>query len=127
MCQTSPATLVPSQKGTNVNKDINTSLLAPSQKGVSIEKGPQPGTHDKEKDTSQLPPKPKMFQRRKKTTNEGSQGAHTVVQSLSSSLTEPLLNSVVDASPDKCGEAAPFFINSSSNSTFSHFFRNSYD
>ena len=58
---------MPSQKGTNVNKDINTSLLALSQKGVSIEKGPQPGTHDKEKDTSQLPLKPKMFQIRKKT------------------------------------------------------------
>ena len=94
-----PSHSVPSQKGKDVNKDINTLPLAPSQKGVSIEKVPQPGTHDKEKDTSHIPPKPKIFQRRKKTTNEGSQGAHTVVQSLSSSFTEPILNSVVDVSP----------------------------
>ena len=94
-----PNHFVPSQKGPDVNKDLNTSLLAPSQKGVNIEKGPQLGTQDKGKDTIQLPPKPKMFQRRKKTIIAGSQGAHTVVQSLSSSLTEPLLNSAIDASP----------------------------
>ena len=37
---------MPSQKGTYVNMESNTSLLAPSQKGVNVEKGPQPGTQD---------------------------------------------------------------------------------
>ena len=63
---------VPSQKGTDVNKDLNTSLLPPSQKGENIEKGPQPRTHDKGRDTSQ-PPMPKLFQRRKKTITSGAQ------------------------------------------------------
>ena len=95
-----PSHYVLSQKGINVNKEINSSLLAPFQKGVSIEKGPQLGTQNKRKDTNQTPPQPKMFERRKKTKILGSQGAHTVVQSLSTSVNEPILNSVVDASPE---------------------------
>ena len=47
---------MPSQKGINVNKKISSSLLASSQMGVSIEKGPQPGTHNKGQDTNQPPP-----------------------------------------------------------------------
>ena len=39
-----PNHFVSSQKGTEVNKELISSLLAPSQKGVSIEKDPQPGT-----------------------------------------------------------------------------------
>ena len=90
---------MPSQNGIDINMEINSSLLAPSQKGVSIEKDPQPGTHNKGHDTNQLPPQQKMFERRKKTKIAESQGAHTVAQSLSTGVTEPLLNSVIDASP----------------------------
>ena len=89
---------MPSQKGTEINKEINTSLLATSQKVSNIKKGYQPGTQNKGMDTSQtLSPRPKMFERRKKTKT--SQGAHTVVQSFSTGVTEPLLNSALDASP----------------------------
>ena len=63
---------VPSQKGTDVNKDLSSSLLASSQKGVSIEKGPQPGTQIKGKDTNQTQPQPEMFERRKKPKIAGS-------------------------------------------------------
>ena len=93
-----PSHFMPSQKGTYVNMDSNESPLAPSQKGVNIEKGPQPRTQDKGKDAN-LPPQPKMFQRRKKPSQDGSQGAHTVVQSFTPSLTEPILTSAIDASP----------------------------
>ena len=96
--QNQPIHSVPSQKGTEVNKKVNTSLLTTSQKVSNIKKGSQPGTQHKGMDTSQTqPPKPKMFDRRKKPTT--SQGAHTVVQSLSTSVPEPLLKSVLDASP----------------------------
>ena len=88
--QTQPSHFVPSQKGTKVNKEVNTSLLATSQKVSNIEKGSQPGTQHNGMDTSQTqPPKPKMFEIRKKSTT--SQGAHTVVQSLSTSVPEPLI------------------------------------
>ena len=51
-------------------------------------------------DTSQTqPPKPKMFERRKKPKTMGAQEAHTVVQSHLSSETELLHKSVLDASP----------------------------
>ena len=96
--QNQPSHFVPSQKGIKINKEINTSLLATFQKVSNIEKGSQPGTQNKGMDTSQtLPPRPKMFERRKKPKT--SQGAHTVVQSLSIGVTEPLLNSALDASP----------------------------
>ena len=61
-----PSHSMPSQKGTEVDKETSSSLLAPSQKGVSIEKGPQPGTQVKGKDTNQTQPQSKMFERRKK-------------------------------------------------------------
>ena len=94
-----PIHFVPSQKGKDVNKEISYSLLAPSQKGVSIEKGPHPGTRNKGNDTNQTPPQPKMFERRKKPKIAGVQGTHTVVQSVSTSVTKPHPTSVVDASP----------------------------
>ena len=40
-----------------------------------------------------------MFQRRKKTKTDGSQGTHTVVHSSTPSFTEPLLTATIDASP----------------------------
>ena len=73
-------------------------MLPCSQKGENVEKGPKPRTCDKVRDTSQ-PPQPKLFQRRKKITQIGTQDAHTVVQSTSSSLFIPILSSVVDVSP----------------------------
>ena len=93
---------MPSQKGTEINKELNTTLLASSQKVANIEKGSQPGTQNKGMNTSQtLPPKPKMFERRKKTKLTWSQGkiAHTAIQPLLSSVTELLHTSNVDASP----------------------------
>ena len=39
-----PSHYVPSQKGTEVNKEVNTSLVATSQKVFTIEKGSQPET-----------------------------------------------------------------------------------
>ena len=76
-----PSHSVPSKKGTEVNKEVNTSLVATSQKVSTIEKGSQPGTQHKGMDTSQTqPPKPKMFERRKKPKTMGAQEAHTVVQ-----------------------------------------------
>ena len=72
--------------------------MATSQKVSNIEKGSQPGTLNKGMDTSQTPPpKPKMFERRKKP--KLSQGTHIVVQSLSTDVTELLLNLALDASP----------------------------
>ena len=100
--QIQPSHSVPSQQGTEVNKELNTTLLASFQKVANIEKGSQPGTHNKGMDTSQtLPPKPKMFERRKKTKVTGAQGeiAHTVIQPLLSSVTEFLHTSEIDASP----------------------------
>ena len=75
-----PSHYVPSQKGTEVNKEVNTSLVATSQKVSTIEKGSQPGIQHKGMDTSQTqPPKPKMFERRKKPKTIGAHGAHIVV------------------------------------------------
>ena len=56
-----------------------------SQKVSNIEKDSQPGTQHKGMYTIQTqPPKPKMLERRKKPI--ASQDAHTVVQSLSTSV-----------------------------------------
>ena len=120
-----PSHSVPSKKGIDVNKESNSSLLAPSQKGVSIEKGPQSGTQIKGKDTNQTQPQPKMFERRKKPKIAGSHGAHTVVQSLSTSVTEPLINSGIDASPINVEKQHAFLVYTISNSTIKHLFINS--
>ena len=87
--------------------------MASSQKVANIEKGSQPGTHNKGMDTSQiLPHKPKIFERRKKTKTTGAQGenAHTMIQPLLSSVTEFLHTSEFDASPTNVGKQ-PHFLN----------------
>ena len=95
-----PSHSVPSQKGTEINKEINTSLVATSQKVPTIEKGSHPGTQNKGMDTDQTQhPKPKMFERRKKPKTMGAHGTHTAVQSHLTSETELLHKSVLDASP----------------------------
>ena len=107
--QNQPSHSVPSQTGTEINKKINTSLLATSQKVSNIEKISQPGTQNKGMDKIQtLPPRPKMFGRRKKPKT--SQGAHTVVQSLSTGVTKPILNSTLDAFPTNV-EKQPYSLN----------------
>ena len=88
-----PSHFVPSQKGTKVIR--NQAHL----KGVSIEKGPQPGTLNKGKDTSQTQPQPKMIERRKKPKTAGSQGTHTVVQSQLTVVIELLHKINIDVSP----------------------------
>ena len=95
-----PSHCVHSQKGTEINKEINTSLVATSQKVPNIEKGSHPGTQNKGMDTDQTqPPKPKMFERRKKPKTMRAHGAHTEVQSHLTSETEFLHKSILDASP----------------------------
>ena len=74
--------------------------MATSQKVPTIEKGSHPGTHNKGMDTDQTqPPKPKIFERRKKPKTMGAHEAHTVVQPHLTSETELVHKSVLDASP----------------------------
>ena len=74
--------------------------MATSQKVSTIEKGSHPGTQNKGMDTDQTqPPKPKMFERRKKPKTMRAHGAHTAVQSHLTSDTELLHKSALDVSP----------------------------
>ena len=67
-----PSHSVPSQKGTEINKEINTSIVATSLKVPAIEKGSHPGTQNMGMNTDQTqPPKPKMFEMKKETQNNG--------------------------------------------------------
>ena len=99
--QNHPSHSVPSQKGTEVNKEVNTSLLATSQKVSNIEKRLPNQEHRTRAWTlaKHYHPNQKCLKEEINTTTVGSQGAHIVVQSLSSSVTELLPQSVIDASP----------------------------
>ena len=99
VCLSSLATMcLPKKVQRLIRNQAHLYWLPPKRVSV-LKKVPKPGTHIKGKDTNQTQPQPKMFEIRKKPKTAGSQGAHTVVQSLSTSVTEPLLKSVVDASP----------------------------
>ena len=63
--QIQPSHSVPSQKGTEINKELNTTLLASSQKVAKIEKGSQPGTQKKGMDQA------KHFHPNQKCLKEG--------------------------------------------------------
>ena len=65
-----------SHKDIEVEKERNSSLVSVSQKTVTIEKGSQPGTHKRDRDTFEQPIL-KQFSRSKKCKVARAQGTHT--------------------------------------------------